>query len=532
MKSPIIKEILIALSLSNLLFIRSWRKLIYPTSESYHIKLEPYPMDYLGVILNVIFTASVFLLGLWVARYISNGKTPFFAKLCFLLVFGVVLNGLRHQFYDSQLGFYLNLAVLILLFIGFIFVLIKFQSNVFSLTRTAILLLSPFVLITFSQAVWGMFSANPKEEMSIEAQLSAIQPTEKPAIKSRVIWIIFDELDYFVPFEMSPSKVNLPEFERLKSTSFFATNSTSPAYTTRDSLASLITGKKVKETQTAGKNELLLTFEGSKIATKFSESPNVFSKVKELGGETGLIGWYHAYCRVIGKDLSACHWETFDTLNDFEPQPLPRILVKNFETCLISLPFGQRIFAKVDGKINEKLEDTGYVKRHFRMLDGAKAMIANPNLDLVLLHLPFPHPPNFYDGKTGEFSGGKSYLDNLILTDKVLGEFRQTLEDNNLWDNSTVIISSDHQWRINSYRGWLSKEELEITDGVEHPKIPFFLKLKGQKESVIYDKPFNTVITYDLILAIMKGEISTIEEAKTWLDNTTSNSRFQIPDSK
>lgn len=522
MKSPIIEEILLALSLANLLFIRSWRKLIYPTSEAYHIKLEPYPTDYLGIILNVLITASIFLICLWGARYFFNGKTPLLAKLFFLLVFGVILNGLRQQLYSGQFNFYLSLAVMGVLFLVGIFILFKFQTNVFRLARYVVLFLSPFVLITFSQAIWGVLTANPKVETSIETQLATIQPKEKAAIKNRVIWIIFDELDYFVPFEMSPSKVTLPEFERLKKTSLFATNATSPAYTTRDAMASLITGKKVKETQTQSKNELLLTFEGAETSTKFSESPNIFGKVKSLNGETALIGWYHAYCRVIGKDLSACQWETFDTINDFSKQPLPRTMLKNFANCLISLPLGFRLFQLIEGTINENIEDTGYVERHHRMLDATTNIIKNPNIDLALIHLPFPHPPNNYDSKTGKFSSNKSYLDNLILTDKVLGELRQTLETNSLWGNSTIIASADHQWRIDSYRGWLSQNELDIVSGKENPKIPFFIKLKGQNESSIYEKPFNTVITADLILAIMTGEVSKVEEVKNWLDKNSN----------
>jgi arylsulfatase A-like enzyme len=100
----------------------------------------------------------------------------------------------------------------------------------------------------------------------------------------------------------------------------------------------------------------------------------------------------------------------------------------------------------------------------------------------------------------------------------MLGEIRKTVEDNNLWEDSTIIVSSDHQWRVNIYQNDLSEKERQITGGKEDARVPFFLKLKGQKETAIYDKPFNTVILHDLILAIMKGEVSTVNEVQTWLN--------------
>ena len=95
------------------------------------------------------------------------------------------------------------------------------------------------------------------------------------------------------------------------------------------------------------------------------------------------------------------------------------------------------------------------------------------------------------------------------------------MEKAHLWDDSIVIVSSDHQWRVNQYKSWLSKQELEVTKGIEHPNVPFFLKLKGQQTPFVYEKSFNTVITSDLILTLMKGEVSTVEDAQKWLDDNS-----------
>ena len=187
------------------------------------------------------------------------------------------------------------------------------------------------------------------------------------------------------------------------------------------------------------------------------------------------------------------------------------------------MPFGFRLVKYLDLNPQNESRNRGYVKRHHTMVDDAKQIVANPNIELALIHMPFPHNPYLYDATSKEFGSGSTYFDNLILTDNFLGEIRQTMEKSNLWNESTVIVSSDHQWRINEYRDSLTQLEREITKETEHPQIPFFIKLSGSQQPLVYEKPFNTVITANLILALMRGEISTTEETKNWLDTNTDS---------
>jgi hypothetical protein len=43
--------------------------------------------------------------------------------------------------------------------------------------------------------------------------------------------------------------------------------------------------------------------------------------------------------------------------------------------------------------------------------------------------------------------------------------------------------------------------------------------MAGQKQGLAYDAPVQTVVTKDLLLAIMKGEISQPEQVGDWLDH-------------
>ncbi|MCX6626172.1 MAG: sulfatase-like hydrolase/transferase, partial [Candidatus Solibacter sp.] len=113
--------------------------------------------------------------------------------------------------------------------------------------------------------------------------------------------------------------------------------------------------------------------------------------------------------------------------------------------------------------------------------------------------------------KTGTFTLGNSpiagYIDSLALLDGTVGEMRRTMENAGAWDSTTVLFTSDHGYR-----------EAEALDGKSDPRIPYLLKLAGQKEAVAYTAQFNAVLTADLLLGVLRGEINDAASAKAWLD--------------
>jgi hypothetical protein len=49
-------------------------------------------------------------------------------------------------------------------------------------------------------------------------------------------------------------------------------------------------------------------------------------------------------------------------------------------------------------------------------------------------------------------------------------------------------------------------------------RVPFILKLKRQRGNVIYNPSFNTVLSQDLLLALLRGELSAPPDMTAWLD--------------
>jgi hypothetical protein len=62
--------------------------------------------------------------------------------------------------------------------------------------------------------------------------------------------------------------------------------------------------------------------------------------------------------------------------------------------------------------------------------------------------------------------------------------------------------------------------------GLEDRRIPFILKMAGAGgERIAYTPAFNTVLTHDLLLAILHGEVSGTTGAAAWLDRHRSIGR-------
>jgi arylsulfatase A-like enzyme len=137
-----------------------------------------------------------------------------------------------------------------------------------------------------------------------------------------------------------------------------------------------------------------------------------------------------------------------------------------------------------------------------------------------------PHPVGIYDRTRHDFkvSGESSYLDNLELSDRALGELRQAMESAGLWDSSTLVVSGDHWWRaeIWSRLDSLTEEEAAVAPPAPDHRVPFVVKLAGEKEALAYQPEMNTVLTHDLVLAVLRGEVRTPQQAAAWLDQHRS----------
>src|SRR5208282_4574631 len=95
----------------------------------------------------------------------------------------------------------------------------------------------------------------------------------------------------------------------------------------------------------------------------------------------------------------------------------------------------------------------------------------------------------------------------LMLADHELGAFRRAMEASGEWDKTWVILTADHSWR-----------QSRRYDGKRDLRVPFLVKLPKGGEPMTYSQQFNTVLTHDLILAMLCGEITNEQNVASWLD--------------
>ena len=110
-------------------------------------------------------------------------------------------------------------------------------------------------------------------------------------------------------------------------------------------------------------------------------------------------------------------------------------------------------------------------------------MIGDESLGFVFIHLPVPHPGGFYDRRTGALGVNGSYLDNLVLADEALGQLLQWIDETPPVKETTVIVSSDHSWRVGMWKMspmWTDEDE-RVSQGRFDPRPVLMVRFPGSE---------------------------------------------------
>jgi Sulfatase len=504
------RDLAIALSLANLCYVRVWSELLtYKRADTYLMKHPPAPASFAAVIANVLVLAAI----LWGAATLARRLGPRYfriAEIGFLLSLVVPLNGIRsvlsNQFpyLKSPLFALIGTGGVLLLgvFIGLsgLAVIVFWRRRAAHLAAGVMAALVPFAAITFGQAVWKTAAYNAREFTPRPAAARLPVDPGKP----RFLWLICDEWDYRLTFVDRNPALRLPAIDRIRGEFLAASHAHPPGPETPISMPAYTTGKLVRGVEYRGPAELQVYFRDSTVQ-RWGAQPTVFSRARELGFNTAVIGWFHPYCRVL-DGLTYCDWREMamqhNSMGETFGEILPHQTRSLFETSLLSA-FGQGLPVRQQAETYQAI------------LREGEALASDPGYGLVFVHLPVPHAPHAYDRRTGRLTLANSpvrgYLDSLALLDRTLAELRASMEKSGAWEKTNILISSDHHYR-----------EDELLDGKSDERIPFLLKLAGQKQGLAYDPPFNAVLTHDLVLSVLRGEITTPAAAAAWLDRNRS----------
>jgi hypothetical protein len=470
-----LREYLIGLSLANMVLISIWLNFFYKVN--FYVRAFPTAKSFLALLLNELLLGLLFWAGYRLAKRSNNrfirGTAKFLMSLLTLLFLYIVAICFKDYVNTTYVTWILLIAALIL----------SIRKQMTKTVVKLILLLSPFVAIIFIQSIAGIGADLHKEKPAPVKVFTAGKPGAP-----RVLWIIFDEMDYQLAFSKRDPKIRLPEFDRLVGQSFSAENAVAPSNHTLTSIPALIDGKILSNVAIKDIDKLSVTYKDSKETVLWGSRPNLFSRARALKFNTALVGDYVPYSRLIGKDLTYCFWTPFRY--DFV-SPKDTVF-DNMQAQLYGLVMNP-VIEYMAQKINYR--DT---------LRAARQVVADPQYGLIFFHLPIPHFPAIYNNHFWDnYYDPAGYNGNLILSDLTLGKLRRNLEQHGLWDQTTILITADH---------WLRNGKTDY-------RVPFIIKLAGRTGPVSYKKPFNTILTHDLLLAFLRQEIVTQADLVNWLDH-------------
>ena len=318
----------------------------------------------------------------------------------------------------------------------------------------------------------------------------------------RVIWILFDELSYSQVYEQRYPGLKLPAFDQLASQGTIFTHVIPAGFHTEEVLPALMTGRPVDRISSSAAG-LLSTHTTGGSWKKFDQHQTVFQDAVDAGYRAGIAGWYNPYCRILPDVLDRCFWAY--------SQPMVNHMNSSFSVRenLIA-PF--RTLG--DEPLRLHLEE-------FRELSqAADAMLHDPSLNFILLHMPIPHPMGIYNRAAGNFAiEPTSYIDNLALADLYLAHVRDALERSGEWDSSTIIVMGDHSWRTHLWMktgGWTAEDQRASHGGQFDDRPAYIVKLPYQHRPARIDSPVEALRTRQMVDAMIHGKISDADGLAAW----------------
>lgn len=367
--------------------------------------------------------------------------------------------------------------------------------------------------LLLGQLGWFAWQARGLNEARPMAQVTGWR------VRPRIVWIVFDELSYQQVYERRFAGLKLPAFDALAAESTVFTNVVPAGIFTDSVLPALMTGLAVDEVRSSAGGALWVHRGAQGGWLGFDAHRTVFQDALDEGYRTAVVGWYVPYCRLLPEALERCV-VSYEISNKTGMSPASSVWGNMLH------PVADVAAAMVPRFHGAARDTTLHIADYERLKKASVDVLADPSVSFMLLHLPVPHLGGIYDRATGEMTTGPAtYLDNLSLADRCLGELRRTLEKRGEWDNTTVVLMGDHSWRttpeFKAEAGWSTEEEKASHGGIFDPRPAYVVKLPGQHDGAAFRREFSALRTRALLDGLMRGEITSSEGLAAWAGGGT-----------
>lgn len=483
------KVLLVSMSLAALSMTQLWLSLL--AGPAFHHTL-PSRIDYTsGLVLFVLL--SLLIVFLFKLMQSANQSVRRIVGPCLLIVFllspldclrvniGAVLSS---KISSSQYFKFSPILLLPILFFS--------PSKSYPKFLICLLLASPFSAFVVCQLLFGIMTGGPRERMGVNCQ----GPTNPQEVVNRVVWIVFDELDYRLAFLERPRDVFLRNFDHLANESVNFSFALPPAQMTAISIPSLIDGHTYISSYPSSCSNLILRSE-DKSLSRWGSRENLFTDMQQGNHLSAAVGWFLPYTRIFSDKLHYSWWEPNS----------PQRYIGNGDDLLSTMRNHIKAFNPIFKREfhNQTLE---------ACVQNTMQVVASEKYSLCFIHLPIPHLPSTQPWRYNEPQGTVvNYFRNLIVADQVLGEVLSKLKGSSGFNKTTVIVSSDHHWRSS-----------QQYDGKTDLRVPLIIRFPDQNYRVDIDRKFDTVETRYLIKDIIRAtNLTDVEYGKKIIKKHLSN---------
>jgi Sulfatase len=331
----------------------------------------------------------------------------------------------------------------------------------------------------------------------------AADPAVGEARPRRVVWVLFDETDFGRVYGANrASQLELANFDRLSRAAVFATNANSPASATLYSVPSLLTGVPIGGSGIRIDEPAYLSLQSTDGKwVRFSDATTIFGALASQGRSVSVLGFFHPYCKLF-RVLQRCDsftWPGIGGLSDALWANVPAIAASEF----------------------------GYVDNWESITEDSLRLLPQylaRDDSLTFVHLNLPHLPAPYADKVLHLRPSSNplieYAHNLVLTDQILGQIVQTLQQQASRRDLLLVVSTDHWLRNRWYQGNVPE--------VSQP-VPLIIWKVGETNGITLSQPLSTVHTSAMILDFLNGKLATEADVAQWWNNQPIYPSFIVP---
>jgi hypothetical protein len=339
-----------------------------------------------------------------------------------------------------------------------------------------------------------------------------LPPPSQSTSSRRIIWILYDELSYDQAFDHPAPGMKLPNLDRLHTESVSFSDVIPAGYYTGLIIPSLFLGRRIDEIRSTTNGDLWYNDETHHRWVAYDPNSTLFGIAQQNGWSSGIDGWFNPYCRILAPVLNVCFWE-----------PSPPLLLEEYgaseekSVWANAAVLPNAVLARLTNSraVPGNVDVPGYLN----VMGRAHTLIENNQVRFVFLHLPVPHPPGIYDRQRHLLRSGGTYLDNMVLADDSLGELLQEIDETPSAAQTTVILSSDHSWRIPIWRHdrYWSAEEERASGGRFDPRPVFMIHFPGQKSGNDISAALPEMLEHDMIADMLRGRINNPTDLSVFL---------------